>query len=74
MEELYRKYQGKTIKDDYGKNSKEFIDFANDMKKSMKINAAKYGVRLITFETGYYDMYGYFKENETKKVCIFFIP
>ena len=43
MEELYRKYQGKTIKDDYGKNSKEFIDFANDMKKSMKINAAKYG-------------------------------
>ena len=52
MEELYRKYQGKTIKDDYGKNSKEFIDFANDMKKSMKINAAKYGLRLITFETG----------------------
>ena len=47
MEELYRKYQGKTIKDDYGKNSKEFIDFANDMKKSMKINAAKYGLRLI---------------------------
>ena len=40
LEELYRKYQGKTIKDDYGKNSKEFIDFANDMKKSMKINAA----------------------------------
>lgn len=35
-----------------GKNSKEFIDFANDMKKSMKINAAKYGLRLITFETG----------------------
>ena len=30
MEELYRKYQGKTIKDDYGKNSKEFIDFANE--------------------------------------------
>ena len=50
LEELYRKYQGKTIKDDYGKNSKEFIDFANDMKKSMKINAAKYGLRLITFE------------------------
>ena len=60
MEELYRKYQGKTIKDDYGKNSKEFIDFANDMKKSMKINAAKYGERLITFETGHYDMCGYF--------------
>ena len=60
MEELYRKYQGKTIKDDYGKNSKEFIDFANDMKKSMKINAAKYGLRLITFETGHYDMCGYF--------------
>ena len=60
MEELYRKYQGKTIKDDYGKNSKEFIDFANDMKKSMKINAAKYGLRLITFETGRYDMCGYF--------------
>ena len=60
MEELYRKYQGKTIKDDYGKNYKEFIDFANDMKKSMKINAAKYGVRLITFETGHYDMCGYF--------------
>ena len=56
MEELYRKCQGKTIKDDYGKNSKEFIDFANDMKKSMKINAAKYGLRLITFETGHYDM------------------
>ena len=72
MEELYRKYQGKTIKDDYGKNSKEFIDFANDMKKSMKINAAKYGLRLITFETGHYDMCGYFKDNETKKVCIFF--
>mgnify|MGYP004644494653 CR=1 FL=1 len=71
MEELYRKYQGKTIKDDYGKNSKEFIDFANDMKKSMKINAAKYGLRLITFETGHYDMCGYFKDNETKKVCIF---
>ena len=64
MEELYRKYQGKTIKDDYGKNSKEFIDFANDMKKSMKINAAKYGLRLITFETGHYDMCGYFKDNE----------
>ncbi|MBC5779085.1 hypothetical protein [Blautia difficilis] len=32
MEELYRKYQGKTIKDDYGKNSKEFIDFANDLR------------------------------------------
>ena len=60
LEELYRKYQGKTIKDDYGKNSKEFIDFANDMKKSMKINAAKYGLRLITFETGHYDMCGYF--------------
>ena len=30
MEELYRKYQGKTIKDDYGKNSKEFIDFARE--------------------------------------------
>ena len=60
MEELYRKYQGKTIKDDYGKNSKEFIDFANDMKKSMKINAAKYGLRFITFETGHYDMCGYF--------------
>ena len=60
MEELYRKYQGKTIKDDYGKNSKEFIDFANDMKKSMKINAAKCGLRLITFETGHYDMCGYF--------------
>ena len=74
LEELYRKYQGKTIKDDYGKNSKEFIDFANDMKKSMKINAAKYGLRLITFETGPYDMCGYFKDNETKKVCIFFIP
>ena len=73
LEELYRKYQGKTIKDDYGKNSKEFIDFANDMKKSMKINAAKYGLRLITFETGHYDMCGYFKDNETKKVCIFFI-
>ena len=43
-----------------GKNSKEFIDFANDMKKSMKINAAKYGLRLITFETGHYDMCGYF--------------
>ena len=64
LEELYRKYQGKTIKDDYGKNSKEFIDFANDMKKSMKINAAKYGLRLITFETGHYDMCGYFKDNE----------
>ncbi|MFR7831326.1 MAG: hypothetical protein ACLU3F_08110 [Blautia wexlerae] len=50
-----------------GKNSKEFIDFANDMKKSMKINAAKYGLRLITFETGHYDMCGYFKDNETKK-------
>ena len=74
LEELYRKYQGKTIKDDYGKNSKEFIDFANDMKNSMKINAAKYGLRLITFETGHYDMCGYFKDNETKKVCIFFIP
>ena len=74
LEELYRKYQGKTIKDDYGKNSKEFIDFANDMKKSMKINAAKYGLRLITFETRHYDMCGYFKDNETKKVCIFFIP
>ena len=74
LEELYRKYQGKTIKDDYGKNSKEFIDFANDMKKSMKINATKYGLRLITFETGHYDMCGYFKDNETKKVCIFFIP
>ena len=61
LEELYRKCQGKTIKDDYGKNSKEFIDFANDMKKSMKINAAKYGLRLITFETGHYDMCGYFK-------------
>ena len=72
MEELYRKYQGKTIKDDYGKNSKEFIDFANDMKKSMKINTAKYGLRLITFETGHYDMCGYFKDNETKKVYIFF--
>ena len=44
------------------------------MKKSMKINAAKYGLRLITFETGHYDMCGYFKDNETKKVCIFFIP
>lgn len=33
LEELYRKYQGKTIKDDYGKNSKEFIDFANDHEK-----------------------------------------
>ena len=43
-----------------GKNSKEFIDFANDMKNSMKINAAKYGLRLITFETGHYDMCGYF--------------
>ena len=32
LEELYRKYQGKTIKDDYGKNSKEFIDFANDLR------------------------------------------
>ena len=64
LEELYRKYQRKTIKDDYGKNSKEFIDFANDMKKSMKINAAKYGLRLITFETGHYDMCGYFKDNE----------
>ena len=64
LEELYRKCQGKTIKDDYGKNSKEFIDFANDMKKSMKINAAKYGLRLITFETGHYDMCGYFKDNE----------
>lgn len=71
MEELYRKYQGKTIKDDYGKNSKEFIDFANDMKKSMKINAAKYGLRLITFETGHYDMCGYFKDNETKKYAYF---
>ena len=30
LEELYRKYQGKTIKDDYGKNSKVFIDFANE--------------------------------------------
>ena len=49
-----------------GKNSKEFIDFANDMKKSMKINAAKYGLRLITFETGHYDMCGYFKD----KMCI----
>ena len=47
-----------------GKNSKEFIDFANDMKKSMKINAAKYGLRLITFETGHYDICGYFKDNE----------
>ena len=46
-----QKISGKTIKDDYGKNSKEFIDFANDMKKSMKINAAKYGLRLITFES-----------------------
>ena len=55
-----QKISGKTIKDDYGKNSKEFIDFANDMKKSMKINAAKYGLRLITFETGHYDMCGYF--------------
>ena len=69
-----QKISGKTIKDDYGKNSKELIDFANDMKKSMKINAAKYGLRLITFETGHYDMCGYFKDNETKKVCIFFIP
>ena len=34
------------------------------MKKSMKINAAKYGLRLITFETGHYDMCGYFKDNE----------
>jgi hypothetical protein len=59
-----QKISGKTIKDDYGKNSKEFIDFANDMKKSMKINAAKYGLRLITFETGHYDMCGYFKDNE----------
>ena len=32
LEELYRKYQGKTIKDDYGKNSKEFIDFTNDLR------------------------------------------
>ena len=71
LEELYRKYQGKTIKDDYGKNSKEFIDFANNMKKSMKINAAKYGLRLITFETGHYDMCGYFKDNETKKYAYF---
>ena len=31
-----------------GKNSKEFIDFANEMKKSMKINAAKYGLRLFS--------------------------
>ena len=30
-----QKISGKTIKDDYGKNSKEFIDFANDMKKSI---------------------------------------
>ena len=25
-----QKISGKTIKDDYGKNSKEFIDFANE--------------------------------------------
>ena len=71
MEELYRKYQGKTIKDDYGKNSKEFIDFANDMKKSMKINAAKYGLRLITFETGHYDMCGYLRTTKQKSMHIF---
>ena len=41
------------------------------MKKSMKINAAKYGLRLITFETGHYDMCGYFKDNETKKYAYF---
>ncbi len=41
MEELYRKYQGKTIKDDYGKNSKEFIDFANESLNE-KVNSTFY--------------------------------
>lgn len=36
-----------------------------------KINAAKYGLRLITFETGHYDMCGYFKDNKTKKYAYF---
>lgn len=71
MEELYRKYQGKTIEDDFTKNSQEFLEFANDMKKAMKINAAKYGLRLVTFEIGHYDMCGYFKDNETKKYAYF---
>ncbi len=80
VQNMKRKRFGRTIQKISGKNNKkmtmgkipkEFIDFANDMKKSMKINAAKYGLRLITFETGHYDMCGYFKDNETKKYAYF---
>ena len=55
-----------------GKNSKEFIDFANDMKKSMKINAAKYGLRLITFETGHYDMAFFIRFSTAPTLSFFF--
>lgn len=71
MQKLYEKYQGRLLEDAGSYNSRDFINFANYVKRRMKAAAEEKGITLIRFTTGHYDFSGCFQSETTGKYAYF---
>ena len=71
MDKLFKKYQGYLIQDDGAYKSKDFINFARYAKRRMKAAAAEKGIELVSFRTGHYGIWGFFRSKETGRYAYF---
>ena len=59
-----RKYNGKILDDGGSSKSQEFIQFAKDMKSTIREICKERGVELVKWSVGHYDVSGFIKKNE----------
>ena len=78
---LVRKYNGKVLDDAGAYKSDEFIQFAKDMKSTIRDICKEAGAELVKFSVGHYDVSGfvakdgryvYFSYNEPRNLPIDF--
>lgn len=71
MQKLYGKYQGRLLEDAVSYNSRDFINFANYVKRRMKAATKEKDIKLVNFSIGHYDISGFFRSNQTGKYAYF---
>lgn len=71
MQKLYGKYQGRLLEDAISYNSRDFMNFANYVKRRMKAATKEKDIKLVNFSIGHYDISGFFRSNQTGKYAYF---
>lgn len=57
-----KKYQGRILQDDGAYKSKEFIQFARDLKNTVKTLAKEVGAEVTYYHIGHYDVFGFVRK------------